>query len=180
MPTTIPCPSCRRELRLPEVLIGKLVQCPACGMTFTALFPEPPAEVQERVQSASDTSDPSAGQDSLEESPGSYEEEDEDRPVRRRPRRYRYSTPHRGAAILTLGILSIVICGPLGPFAWVMGNTDLAEIRAGRMDPEGEGLTQAGRILGIIGTVRLGLELVVILCWGGAFCLVGLGGGLNK
>ena len=179
MANTIPCPSCRRELRLPEVLIGKLVQCPACGMTFTASFPEPPPGAQERVQSASDTSDPSVGPDSLEESPGAYEEEYDDRAVRRRPRPDRYSTPHRGAAILTLGILSIVICSPLGPFAWVMGNTDMAEIRVGRMDPEGEGLTQAGRILGIIGTVRLGVELLVILCWGGAFCLMGLGGGLH-
>ena len=34
--------------------------------------------------------------------------------------------PHRGSTILTLGILSLLVCGPiLGPMAWVMGNTDL-------------------------------------------------------
>jgi hypothetical protein len=36
-----------------------------------------------------------------------------------------------------------------------MGNNDLAEMRAGRMDPEGEGLTNAGRICGIIGTILM-------------------------
>jgi hypothetical protein len=47
------------------------------------------------------------------------------------------------------------------------------------MDPEGEGLTQAGRILGIIGTVFLALGLALGLCYGGIICLVALGGGLH-
>ncbi len=66
-----------------------------------------------------------------------------------------------------LGILSIVICGWIGPFAWSMGNTDMDQIRSGRMDPEGEGLTNAGRILGIIGTV-IG---VLQLCYAGVVCM---------
>ena len=59
-------------------------------------------------------------------------------------------TPNRGAIILVLGILGWLVCPITGIFAWVMGNTDLAEMDAGRMDPEGRGLTQAGRILGIV------------------------------
>jgi hypothetical protein len=55
--------------------------------------------------------------------------------------------------VLTLGILSLVICGLLGPFAWIMGRNDLKKMNAGRMDPSGEGLTKAGKICGIIGTV---------------------------
>ena len=54
--------------------------------------------------------------------------------------------------LVTLGLLAVVGAAILGPVAWIMGNTDMAEIRAGRMDPDGEGLTQAGRICGIIGT----------------------------
>jgi predicted Zn finger-like uncharacterized protein len=72
----------------------------------------------------------------------------------------RDSEPHRGAMILVVGILSLVfvsMCGPvgviLGLVAWIMGRTDLRKIRAGLMDPEGEGPTQAGHICGIIGTV---------------------------
>ena len=48
MQNTIPCPSCRRELRVPDQLIGKLVKCPACATTFTASAsePSPPVEVE--------------------------------------------------------------------------------------------------------------------------------------
>ncbi|MFM7296068.1 MAG: hypothetical protein ACKO4Q_02470 [Planctomycetota bacterium] len=34
-----------------------------------------------------------------------------------------------------------------------MGNTDLKEMAAGTMDPTGQGMTNAGKICGIIGTV---------------------------
>ena len=81
--------------------------------------------------------------------------------------------------VLTLGILSIVICGLLGPVAWVMGNNDLAAMRAGRMDPSGEGLTQAGRILGIISSIMLILSCVLACLWFGVFGL-GAAGGARK
>lgn len=64
-----------------------------------------------------------------------------------------YREPHRGGVILTLGILGIVCCMILGIIAWVMANEDLNKMRAGRMDPSGRGLTQAGQILGIISVV---------------------------
>ncbi len=68
--------------------------------------------------------------------------------------------PHRGPLVLTLGVLSLVmltICYPvgvvLGLAAWVLGQADLRKLRAGGMDPAGHGLTQAGWICGIVGTV---------------------------
>ncbi len=64
-----------------------------------------------------------------------------------------YMRPHRGAIVLVLGILGIVVCFITGIIAWVMGNKDLSAMRAGTMDPTGEGLTQAGRICGIISVV---------------------------
>jgi hypothetical protein len=62
---------------------------------------------------------------------------------------------HRGGEILTFGLLALLPC-PLtaiifGIIAWMMANADLKEMRSGRMDRDGEGLTQAGRVLGIIG-----------------------------
>ena len=63
--------------------------------------------------------------------------------------------PHRGGAILTLGLLSL-FCNFLlipGVMAWVMGSDDLKQIRAGTMNPDGRGLATAGMILGAIGTV---------------------------
>jgi hypothetical protein len=82
---------------------------------------------------------------------------------------------HRGTLILVLGILGLVICPLLGIPAWIMGNTDLKEIDAGRMDPTGRGLTEAGRIIGIIGTVLLALSVIiglVILAMGGFAALL--------
>tara|TARA_B100000949_G_scaffold227925_1_gene234835 strand:- start:5 stop:487 length:483 start_codon:yes stop_codon:yes gene_type:complete len=72
----------------------------------------------------------------------------------------KHYAPHRGALILTFGILGIACCFPLGIAAWIMGNNDMQQIEAGMMDPTGKGTTNAGKICGIIGTI-LG-----IFCWG--------------
>jgi len=69
--------------------------------------------------------------------------------------------PHRGTLILVLGILSLIVCGPLGIAAWIMGNGDLREIDAGTMDPAGRTMTQAGRICGIIACILMILSVVV-------------------
>ena len=71
--------------------------------------------------------------------------------------------PHRGGTILVLGILSLVICGLLGPIAWIMGSIDLAKMRRGEMDNSGYGITQAGWILGIIGTILSAVMFFVLL-----------------
>jgi hypothetical protein len=70
--------------------------------------------------------------------------------------------PHRGVLILVLGILGLVCCTICGIIAWVMGNGDLREIDAGRMDPSGRGLTQAGKICGMISVI---LAIVGFAIW---------------
>jgi len=70
-------------------------------------------------------------------------------------------TPHRATLILVLGIVSLVVCGPLGIAAWLMGNTDLREMDAGRMDPAGRAMTNAGRICGIIAVILLIVGVVI-------------------
>ena len=69
--------------------------------------------------------------------------------------------PHRGTLVLVLGILGLVVCGPLGIVAWVMGANDIKEMNAGTMDPSGRGTTNAGKICGIIGTILLVLGIVL-------------------
>ena len=49
--------------------------------------------------------------------------------------------PHRGTLILVRRILGLVICGPLGIVAWVVGTGDLKEMAAGTMYPAGRGIT---------------------------------------
>lgn len=67
--------------------------------------------------------------------------------------------------ILTFGIICwFISCIGLAfsIAAWVMGRHDLREMRAGRMDPSGQGLTQAGMILGI---VHCCIFLVAFVCF---------------
>jgi len=170
MPLQTGCPSCNRQLRVPDNLIGQLVKCPTCMKTFTA-------EEQRAVSAvASSPSIPPQRQPpELEPKPEpeppprrrNFDDID-DLPLRSHPRfhegGYRADAlPHRGGLILTLGILSIALlplCWPLtsisalglGIPAWVMGQGDRKKMREGLMDSEGEGITNAGWICGIIGT----------------------------
>jgi len=68
--------------------------------------------------------------------------------------RGRFQVPHRGGMILAFGILGWVFtCPVFAVMAWVMGTSDLREMRSGRMDSSGMGLTQAGHMLGMIYTL---------------------------
>jgi hypothetical protein len=74
-----------------------------------------------------------------------------------------YPEKSQATTVLVLGILGLLICSVLGPVAWSMGNTELAAIDAGRRPPENRNTANAGRILGIITTVLLGIGLVILL-----------------
>jgi hypothetical protein len=63
---------------------------------------------------------------------------------------------------LVLGILGLVVCGVLAPFAWVMGNRVVHEIDASQGRIGGRGNANVGRILGIVGTALLGVSLVIL------------------
>lgn len=81
-----------------------------------------------------------------------------------------YPEASQATTVLVLGILGLVVCQILGPFAWVMGNKELEAIDAGRRAPENRGTANAGRILGIIATVLLAISLVLlVLLVAGAF-----------
>jgi hypothetical protein len=69
--------------------------------------------------------------------------------------------PHRGVMILVFGILGVVCCFIFGIIAWVMGNSDLQAMAEGRMDRDGEGLTKAGKILGIVSVCLLIVGVVI-------------------
>ena len=68
--------------------------------------------------------------------------------------------------MLVLGILSLVACGILGPFAWNMGNKAIREIDA---DPgvvyRNRGNVTAGRLCGMIGCAVLVLQVLLFIVW---------------
>jgi predicted Zn finger-like uncharacterized protein len=157
MPTTVDCPNCSRKLRIPDELLGKKVKCPQCGNAFVASASAPaPQEMEEEEAPAPPPR--AAGTPARRAAappPAEDEEQYEDEPPARRRRGGNGGDlkPHRGQMIMLLGILSFFVAGPiLGPIAWIMGNNDLKEMRAGRMDPEGEGNTKVGKICGMIAT----------------------------
>jgi len=69
--------------------------------------------------------------------------------------------PHRGGLILALGIVSLVACQLLGVAPWIMGKADLQEMDEGRMDPSGRGLTEAGKVLGIVSLALMVIGVVI-------------------
>jgi len=76
-----------------------------------------------------------------------------------------------GSIILVFGILGIVVCGLLGPVAWVMGSRALSEMnRQPATMWTNRGQVRAGQICGIISTCLLALGVifvVLILATGG-------------
>lgn len=142
MAEIIRCPSCRRKLQAPEALAGQDVQCPTCGATFVAVMEgNQPIFVPPIFPTSSDQTGPNPSRKGPDWEQLGY--------------RRRDLLPHRGQLILVLGILSctLVLAPVLGPIAWVMGQQDLTEISAGRMDPDGENVTNTGRICGMVSTL---------------------------
>jgi hypothetical protein len=61
-----------------------------------------------------------------------------------------------GTTILVLGILSLVVCGIIGPFAWNMGNKALREMNANPgVVYRNRGNVTAGRICGMIASILM-------------------------
>lgn len=69
----------------------------------------------------------------------------------------------RATVALILGILGIVACSVVAPFALVIGRRSVTEIDASGGRLGGRGMAQAGFILGVIGTVILALSLIGVV-----------------
>lgn len=122
------------------------------------------------VSAASSRSDQAGGARGRAESPppaeGRVPEANAVGPDRRRSDAGRtasgFATPHRGGLVLALGIVGwLVSCPVFAVLAWMLGSSDLREMREGRMDAGGHGLTQAGQMLGMIYTLLWLAALVI-------------------
>jgi len=89
-----------------------------------------------------------------------------------------YAPDHpKATTSLVLGILGVVLCQVLGPFAWSMGKKTLNEIDASQGRLGGRGAAQAGYILGIVGTVLLALSVLFLVIYV-LFMIAVIGGGM--
>lgn len=71
--------------------------------------------------------------------------------------------PSNANTALVLGILSLALCGLLGPFAWSSGNSELQRMDLGLVDDRDRGSATAGKVCGIIATVLLGFSVLMVL-----------------
>lgn len=72
-----------------------------------------------------------------------------------------YAPDHPQATLsLVLGILGVVACGVVAPFAWVVGRRTLREIDASQGRVGGRTTAQVGYVLGVVGTVLLVLSVL--------------------
>jgi Domain of unknown function (DUF4190) len=75
-----------------------------------------------------------------------------------------YAPEHpKATTALVLGILGVVLCQVLAPFAWRIGKRTRDEIDASQGRLAGRGSAQAGYILGIVGTVLLGFVVLYLV-----------------
>jgi hypothetical protein len=205
MAVFVACPQCGVKLNVPETLLGKKVRCAKCSTVIETKQPEPvpaapPAALAPPPLEAANAPEPEPELPEAELDDGAgyalreerrerrrsrwgdddddYDDDRDERRPRRRRRMRRDLVPHRGAMVLTLGILSIVatvlcsvVCSIIGPLfgvglalpAVLLGHMDLRQISSGNMDPDGETQTRVGMILGYVG---LGLAVMAFLVCG--------------
>ena len=77
-----------------------------------------------------------------------------------------YPEPSQATLAFIFGILGIIVVQLLAPFAWWLGGKEKRAIDEGRRDPANRGLAVAGWVLGIIGTVLLGLYVLFAIGYG--------------
>jgi hypothetical protein len=69
-----------------------------------------------------------------------------------------------GTTVLVLGILSLVLCGLLGPIAWAKGNAAKREMDAQPgVHWSNRGSVTAGRICGMIASILLIITVVLFI-----------------
>lgn len=180
MPIEFSCTGCSHILRVPDEHAGKHARCPQCSsvVSIPAKSESKPTPIQPTSNSGGlfdslpSQQQPAAGQQApvnpyaepprpATPSPGYASNAN---PYQSSASHYggggsyaagrTHYAPHRGGLVLALGILAFV-CNLFlipGILAWILGSADLKEMKAGRMDPSGQGITTAGMVLGIIAT----------------------------
>ncbi|MBI5757955.1 MAG: hypothetical protein HZA46_05505 [Planctomycetales bacterium] len=140
MPIEFHCPHCDKYLKTNDDKAGMQVNCPGCSGPLT--IPDAPAAV----------ATPAAGI-----FVGNVTNSVAARAVQ--PAR------HRGELLLVFGLLGWFVCSIFAVVAWIMANQDLAAMDSGQMDPSGRGLTQAGKIIGMIhlGLIALGIMVFLLI-----------------
>lgn len=71
----------------------------------------------------------------------------------------------QATTVLILGIIGLICCSIVAPFAWVQGKKVHEEIVNNPGQYSGESEANIGKILGIIGTVLLAISIVIAIIY---------------
>lgn len=174
------CVGCGNLLRVPDKHAGKNAKCPGCATLNT--IPNTIPDGADNFQAGNNPFDNSQAQPSVPEKTPVPNPFTGSGPYPYQPQNayqgvpgYSHLPPHRGGAVLALGLIStignILLCCifPMlgivmsvpGIFAWVMGTKDLKKMSLGSMDPSGRSLTQVGLVFGIVGVILGVLQIVL-------------------
>lgn len=74
-----------------------------------------------------------------------------------------YPEQSQSTVVFVLGLVGMLVFPLLAPFAWAMGNRELAAIDAGRRPPDNRQLARIGQILGIVMSSLLILFVVAVV-----------------
>jgi len=142
MAIQISCDNCQTVLRVEDQHAGKSARCPNCSELVAIPF-----------ESHRDNAPPNPyASENPYEAANPYTSANSNL--------NRNYAAHRGPSILVLGIGSLLCCNFLGIPAVIMANEDLKKMNYGEMDPEGRGMTQAGKIIGIVGLVMMVMSIL--------------------
>ncbi len=152
MPIDTKCPGCGRLLRVGDEHLGRQARCPACSTIYVVPSGQTPVEPPGALDGNPFGLRPEIAGDGIRMT----------MPAAVSPAGL--VIPHRGGLILVLGILGWCMgCPIFSVAAWMMGSSDLREMRCGRMDPAGKGITQAGYVLGMVYSLLWLVVLVILM-----------------
>jgi hypothetical protein len=172
------CPECGKELCVRDELLGNQVRCPVCEAVFRAVIgmepPPTPYSIAFEPPPIRRGGNQRASAPQAEIYSGAHLDETGPWPQRRNRAPGPYDLiAHRGGIILALGIAGLIVSSCpiagwiIGGLATRMGADDIGKMDRGSMDPTGRGMTNAGRICGIIA-----VTLSTLGCLAGIFFLV--------
>ena len=154
---TIVC-ACGRQVPIQPEWGGQWITCPGCAGSLYAPFPgDKPSVPTEATRLCARCAETIPVSDARCRYCGSDPAEARPAPVAAAPAPLPRSGDD-GMPVLIVSLLGLLLCQLLAPVAWAMGASYEARCRARGEAPSSNG--HAGKIVGIVGTVFLGLGLI--------------------